>query len=74
MHCSRTDNSRLIDYSAVVTFDGTEGLKRQIVRRLGKRNSGMTPAQVDRWFSATPSLFVAVTLANCVHEGLVIAD
>ena len=52
MKCSRMDDSRLIDYSAVAAFDGAKGLQNQIVRRVGKRKDGMTLAELGRWFAA----------------------
>jgi hypothetical protein len=64
------DDSRHIDYSAVVTFDGLKGLMKQIARRLKKRKNGMSYDQLCKWFSATPDDFVMDALRQGLRERL----
>jgi len=70
MRACMIDDSRHIDYSAVVTFDGLKGLMKQIARRLKKRKNGMSYDQLCKWFSATPDDFVMDALRQGLRERL----
>lgn len=68
MNCSRMDYSRQTDYSAVVNFDGMAGLQNQIARRVGRRKTGMTLVELQRWFAATPDDFVETAARKSAHD------
>jgi hypothetical protein len=76
MNCSRTHDSRMIDYSAAV--DGDRRLQNALYQYIlgirGRRTEGVSRSQIMKWFRGTPESFVVTALNTVVGDNKVILD
>jgi len=72
MNTSRTDYSRMIDWSAVKSPDNKAAMRRQILRFVGgirgERKNEVTKKQILAWFRATPPDFVDEAIWDALRE------
>jgi hypothetical protein len=69
---SRTDYSRLIDWSKVASPDRPRAMRKQVLRFVGgirgERKGEVTGNQIRAWFHGTPAAFVDAAICSAVSR------
>jgi hypothetical protein len=71
MKASRADWHRQLDFSKIACDGRMESMERAIHALLARRKNPMRPAEIKRWFRATPDLFVDAAIESAVFKGII---